>query len=106
MSGVFRRPWNYRVGRNRIRSIVVILGSNSLSGTVVDATGNPVNGGPVGLYYTSTMALIAATVTDASGWYIFNGLLATPRHYFIVARDPAGVCNAEVFDHLTAGGGA
>lgn len=77
--------------------------TKSLSGTVLDVNGDPVSGAPVGLYDKSTLRLLMSTATDASGNYSFTYLLSS-QAYFIIVRDPAEVCNAEIYDNLTSGG--
>jgi hypothetical protein len=91
----------------------VALGTNvdmsyQLEGTVVevDDDGNdvPVHNASVRLFNRQTDVIIERKLTDAAGYFIFDGLLKGDARYYIIAFYPNGnlIQNAKIYDRLTA----
>ena len=76
--------------------------SNTLSGTVKDVGGNPLENYPVGLYQRSTMKLINKTLSAADGTYSFT-FLSNSQDFFITGLDATETYDADTRDNLTPG---
>lgn len=87
-------------------SLLSIDASGRISG-VVRVSGVAQPGVSVGLFYRSSMRLIARATTAADGSYSFDGLNKSDlKAYFIVALDPnqaSPYLFTRAHDHLTAG---
>lgn len=75
--------------------------TTTISGTVKDASENPLENYPVGLFYRPNMKLISKTLSAADGTFSFEHILGASDDYFCTCLDPTKTLNGLIFDTIT-----